>query len=349
MNQDHKIIGRVLADDVISDLGHFLLRRGMVLSPWHLQILKIHKIEYVVLQDMEAPPLNIQIKNVFKNNEEVSNLYYENVMEIKSLFQQAISREIPSLQTFMKPFTPLLETVIKGSNILLELHHIRGYDEYTYRHSINVGLLAATIGKILKYPNEITMILGKVGFLHDIGKMKVSHQILNKKGPLTDQEYGEIKKHTIYGKEILESIEGTEQALKIGALYHHERLDGSGYPHNLRGKEIPFLAQIIAVADTYDAVSSDRVYRNKYAPLEALNELVKDVYNGRLNGEIVLPFVNHIMNGYMGNKVVLSDGRRGQIVHLHIDEIYRPLVMLDDGQCIDLRKHRTIAIVNVFS
>ncbi len=344
--EGHTLTGKIVGEDVISESGHFLLRKGMTLTQWHIKILKNHQINYIKVDDPVVEPLSVQIKEVLKSKEDISSLYYENVMEVKKLFHEAISREVPNLQSFMKPFTPLLESIVQGNEIFLELHHIKGHDEYTYRHSVNVGLLSATIGKILKMNKQETLMLGQIGFLHDIGKMKVSQQILNKQAPLSEEEYEQVKMHTVYGKDILAEIAPGNKAVQIGALYHHERQDGSGYPYGLKGEDIPFLAQIIAVADAYDAISSDRVYRSKYSPFEALDELLTEVYKGKLSGKIVFPFIDHILQGYIGKNVVLNDGIRGQIIHLHLEEVQRPLVKAD-GRFIDLRKRRDLQISNV--
>ena len=345
---DNSLIGKTLATDVVSNAGHYLLGKGITITSWHLKILQNHEILAVDLMETSTIPVKLQIKEIFKDRESVFTNYYDNLLEIKDLFQKAVSREVPNLQAFMKPFLPMAEEILKGKHILLELHHIRGYDEYTYRHSINVGLLAATIGRILNLSNESSIYLGKLGFFHDIGKMKVSQQVLNKPGSLSEEEFEEIKKHTIYGKEIIDKIHGTDNNLSTGALYHHERIDGSGYPFGLMKDKIPLAAQIIAVADTYDAVSSDRVYRTKTSPFFALEVLINDAYKGVLNANIVMPFVKHIIEGYIGNIVILSDDRRGSIVHLSREEIDKPLLLVN-GEFIDLKKQRNLFITHVYS
>lgn len=343
---NHSIIGRSLADDVVSESGHFLLRKGMVLTHWHLTILKNHQIEEIALETKLETPIEEQTKQIFAYKKEISDQYNENLVEVKKLFHEAISREVPRLQEFMVPFTPLLEKVLNGPNIFLELRHIKGHDEYTYRHSINVGLISATIGKILRLSYEDTMKLGATGFLHDIGKMKVPLQILNKEGRLTDEEFTEVKKHPIYGRDILKEMDGTDDVILNGTLGHHERLDGSGYPYGLTEEEIPFFTQIISVADTYDAISSERVYRQKYLPFDALYELVQEVYRGKLHGKIVFPFVENIFDGYIGHEVELSDGRRGRIIQMFREEIKRPLIEIE-SEFIDLRVNRGLELKDV--
>jgi HD-GYP domain-containing protein (c-di-GMP phosphodiesterase class II) len=155
--------------------------------------------------------------------------YLDSLEKIKELFQEVLSGEISPLKNFMLTFTPLFEKTLNHSYLFHPLHKIKGHDEYTYRHSLNVGLLSGVIGKILGLPAHETFLLGQMGLLHDLGKVKIKDNVLNK-------------------------MEGTNEAIYNGALSHHERLDGSGYPQGLKGEEISFLTQILSVADTYERV-----------------------------------------------------------------------------------------------
>ncbi|WP_051314666.1 HD-GYP domain-containing protein [Alteribacter aurantiacus] len=340
------LIGRSLGEDIVSENGHFLLKKGMTLSQWHLDILLSHEVDEIKVVKKSTVLAGDLIGTWSKEKEEMLHLYRGSVLEIKQLFEAAIMRENVDIQDVMKPFTYLLEKVLTRTSIFLELYQIKGYDEYTYRHSINVGLLAATIGKMLGRPEKDVLELGKAGFFHDIGKMKVPKCILNKKGQLTDNDYMEIKRHPLYGREILDKVEGLSEIIVQGTLLHHERLDGSGYPFGVKGNDIPFYVQVLAVADVYDAISSDRVYRSRYSPFEALEELIKDVYRNKLSGEIVLPFVQQVINGYINCPVRLENGEEGVLVHLPLEEITRPLIAVGDTY-VDLRKERHLTIKEV--
>jgi len=147
-------------------------------------------------------------------------------------------------------------------------------DEYTRGHSRRVAEYAAAIAKDLGYPEEKIADIRFVGLLHDIGKIGVPDAVLNKPGRLTDEEYQLMKDHTITGGEILKDITMIDE-LDIGARYHHERYDGTGYPEGLKGDEIPEIARIIGVADAYDAMTSNRVYRRHLDHERVMNELRK--------------------------------------------------------------------------
>lgn len=159
-------------------------------------------------------------------------------------------------------------------------------DGYTAAHSSRVAKIAHAIGSALELSECDMDALNKASELHDIGKIRVSLQVLNKPGKLTDEEFEEMKKHSAYGFAIV-SPEDAEIADII--LSHHERYDGNGYPNGLSGKDIPYLARIIAVADSIDAMSSDRCYRKALPWTVCVDEIIKN--RGKMyNPDVVSAF-----------------------------------------------------------
>lgn len=151
---------------------------------------------------------------------------------------------------------------------------VEAKDKYTTGHALRVADYSMEIAKRLGLSKIDQHNIYATGLLHDIGKIGVPDGILNKTSKLTDAEYEIIKTHTIVGADILETIDELPE-LSIGARYHHERYDGTGYPSGLKGEEISKLAQIIAVADAYDAMTSSRSYRNPLEQRVVRQELVK--------------------------------------------------------------------------
>lgn len=149
-------------------------------------------------------------------------------------------------------------------------------DEYTKGHSKRVSEYSAAIAEELGLSEDEVQNIRSVGLLHDIGKIGVPDSVLNKPGRLTEEEYQLMKQHTVTGGEILKDI-GMMPGIDIGAKYHHERYDGKGYPEGLKGEEIPFIARIISVADAYDAMTSNRVYRKQLASEKVMEELEKGI------------------------------------------------------------------------
>ena len=145
-------------------------------------------------------------------------------------------------------------------------------DRYTYEHSSRVTYYSSMIGKELNLPlrDMESLIIG--AFFHDLGKMSIPEGVLHKQGPLSEKEWNFMKLHPEVSAKALKVIGCTDDIVSA-ALYHHERYDGSGYPQGLKGKEIPFLARVITVADSYDAMTTNRSYSGALSTEDALKEL----------------------------------------------------------------------------
>lgn len=216
------------------------------------------------------------------------------------------------------------------------LSDIRDSDEYTYYHSLNVSFYSALIGKWLQLPEkEISKVI-KCGLLHDIGKIKVPSEIINKKGKLLPEEFEEIKKHPILGFDIIEKTKYLDTDIKRAVLTHHEREDRSGYPFGYGSTQISQYAKIIAVADVYDAMTSERVYRKKATPFEVFEMFMAEgVQNFDIG--IIYTFLKNIAPYYVGSKVELSTGESGEVIYIPPHNITKPVVKVETGY-IDLSR-----------
>ena len=168
-------------------------------------------------------------------------------------------------------------------------------DRYTNGHSERVAKYTAMIAKEMGYDTETVEKYYRIGLLHDVGKVGIPNAVLNKPGKLTEEEYDEIKTHTLKGHEILKDISIVPE-LAVGALSHHERHDGNGYPYGLSGDDIPQVARIIAVADAFDAMYSDRQYR-KRMDFEKVISIIREVSGSQLNPEVVDAFLRLVDKG----------------------------------------------------
>ncbi|NNG02236.1 MAG: HD domain-containing protein [Desulfobacteraceae bacterium] len=167
---------------------------------------------------------------------------------------------------------------------------IEAKDVYTRGHSERVSYYSMLIGEHLGLPEKETNDLKWASILHDIGKIGIPEHILNKPGKLTDQEFGIIKNHPRKGGEILQPVDQLAASLP-GVIHHHERFDGNGYPDGLKGEKIPLTARIIAIADTYDAITSTRAYRDSMQAEKAV-AIIKDVAGTQLDPDLVPIFLN---------------------------------------------------------
>ncbi|MGL4346099.1 MAG: HD-GYP domain-containing protein [Cellulosilyticaceae bacterium] len=229
--------------------------------------------------------------------------------------------------------------------ILACINMVRLADEYTYTHSINVALLAMLIGKWMQYDEETINQLVLAGLVHDVGKAKIPPEILHKPSKLNEIEFEVMKKHVIYGYEILEEVRKLHSDIIEGVLVHHEKMDGTGYPQGIKGEYINKLGKVLAVADIYDAMTSHRIYKEKQSPFDVM-ELMQNGVFGKLDTEILLTFVTNMANYYIGVYVVLNTGEVGEVVFIHPHCVYRPIVRVGE-KYIDLYVQKHVKIIQI--
>lgn len=341
------LVGRMLVADLYTKYGVLLLPKGTVLTSAHVHILSRQGIREVEVSDVISEGTGEQIsKQLMESNPdmETASVYVEAMNKTRAIFDQVARQDdMPSMEQFSAIFTDVLGQAMKQKGLFRTLYMLEGADSYTYRHSINVGILSSLIASLMKWSDERIQFMGTAGFLHDIGKMKVPKEILLKPGKLTDDEFQLVKKHTRYGYEMIKAMEGASEELALCALLHHERLDGTGYPEQRKGDEIPIECQLLAIADMFDAICSDRVYKDRTSPFEAAQCLWKEACEGALNIEIVSKFVRYIALMYVGSKARLSTGEEVEVILINQDEPTRPLVRRS-GEFVDLRYNRMLTI-----
>jgi len=206
-----------------------------------------------------------------------------------------------------------VESILRNPAAMLWLARIKNSDDYTAEHSLRVSILSIALGKELGLPAYQLEQIGVCGMLHDVGKIKVPSEILNKPGALTPDELRIMQSHAAEGRKLLMSNQQITPATVDVAYSHHERLDGKGYPRGLDASKIPYFAKIIAVADSYDAINSDRIYSKGKSSLESLRILF-DAANSHFDEEIVGCFIRLIGIYPPGEIVELNTGEVGIII-----------------------------------
>jgi len=221
----------------------------------------------------------------------------------------------------------MIDSIFHNQAALISLTRIKDYDEYTFVHSINVCILCLTLGRHLNFTREELEQMGIGALLHDVGKMRIPAEILNKAGRLTEKEFAEIKKHPLYTLELLEKAKEISEASKHVALQHHERYNGRGYPYGLRGEEIGRFGQIAAIIDVYDAITTDRVYK-KAIPL---HEGIRMIYQGikeDFSQILVERFIQCVGIYPAGTPVLLDSEEIGIVCAVNQEKLLRPNVLL---------------------
>ena len=251
----------------------------------------------------------------------------------------------------------MADSILRSPDALTSLTRLKKFDEYTFFHSVNTSALALSVGRHLGYPRTPLLQLGTGMLLHDIGKTLIPIEILNKPGRYQVDEFEIMKQHVMRGAEVLSNTTGLADVFLNPTLEHHERVDGTGYPHRRSKKDLSQFGLIAAIVDIYDAVTSDRCYHKGETPHDTLQMLYKLGSQGHVDGVLVQQFVQVVGVYPVGTCVSLNTGETAIVKQFNHQAPIRPLVVLikDEGgrhrsSPIDLdlaaqlsRPHRTIA------
>ncbi|NMB06922.1 MAG: HD-GYP domain-containing protein [Tissierellia bacterium] len=331
--------GMVLSEDVDSlRSGAILVSKNTVLNKKIIKRIHNYGIRYVYIYSEDNMPQEIS-NNSLEIKYEILSDKMENVFADIKIGKKIILTEIN------EEVNELVDEVLKNDNILGIIRELEEKDDYTFNHSLNVSMLATMLGKWLGYSMKQIKQLALTGLFHDIGKLKVPDNIINKPGELTELEFGKIKEHPIYGYNILKETVGISNNISLGVLQHHEREDGSGYPLGLKGNEIHEYAKIIAVCDTYDAITSNRVYKPKSSPFFAA-EILEEKSFTVLEPRITRIFLDKIAGFYVGCTVLLSNGQEGDIVYIHPQAPTKAIVKIKN-EFINFLEPQNISIVDI--
>ena len=261
------------------------------------------------------------------------------------LFSKLEADEDPDINIIRELSDDLLTTEIHQGLIMKNITTIRDLKEYNLTHSINTAILSVLLGRWLGYSQRDLKLLSYAALLHDIGKQKIHKKVLYKTGTLTAEEFKIMKLHSQLGYEITKKIPYLDSSVAIAVLTHHEREDGSGYPLGLKGDSISNYSKIIAIADTFDAMTSNRVYRRKICPLLVLEEL-RDCSFRTLDPKLCQIFIKKIMNLYIGDNILLNNGTTGTIIKMDINAISKPLILTKEG-FVDLSTSKDLTIIDI--
>jgi len=221
----------------------------------------------------------------------------------------------------------LADQIIQNPNALVWLTHLKSRDEYTATHCMNVCVLAITFGRHLGLDKESLNLLGLGGLLHDLGKMRIPGEVLNKPGRLTKEEFEIMMSHPSEGHAMLLDDHNLNPTSLHIVLHHHERLDGTGYPSGLSGDEIPMLTRISSIVDVYDAITSDRCYHDGVSPATAMENLFK-WSTGNFDQSMLESFIQCVGIYPVGTVVRLNTNDVGLVVATDTNRRLKPVILL---------------------
>ncbi|WP_026176971.1 HD-GYP domain-containing protein [Desulfurispora thermophila] len=304
--------GMKIARPVYSAGGQMLLSAGLELTERYIERLGKLGINFVYVEDGLLPDLEVDDVISDETRSRARSLMRE-LLQSSTGKRVDIKRCLLLSKEIQSVVENIVDELLGNKNLIFDMMDIRTHDDYTFAHSVNVGVLAVMAGLAMKMPRERLLQLGKGAMLHDIGKIDLPLSILNKPGKLTEDEFDQIKKHCQVGMQILKHSGYVNIVEAAVALQHHERYDGSGYPGGLRGEQIHLFSRITSIADVYDAITSNRVYRPAFPPHEAY-ELLAAGGGSMFDYEIVRIFIEIIAPYPLGTIVELSNGEIAAVV-----------------------------------
>ncbi|MBP2242006.1 HD-GYP domain-containing protein (c-di-GMP phosphodiesterase class II) [Cytobacillus eiseniae] len=322
------LVGSALGEDIFSEQGILLLKKGTILKEIHVLLLQKYRFGTKVAMEQSSKSKPIQRKLQ-------SAQPYQSIQSyISQTFQEFHQMKEIDLPELRKRYHSLIQLALEDIAILKVLH-TKGEDLITLK-SINVGILSAIIGKLLGLEKKDCYLLAEMGLFHEIGMI----------GMDGENEQTQIEKHTENGYKLLKLIPNINPLVPLSALLHHERMNGSGYPTNRKEGGIPYFVQIVSVADHFNDIYMNLHQEGDNPHFTSVYDLIEESQVNLLNPAIVLPFVRYLMRQNISEKVMLSNGEEAEIVFIHENEPYQPLVKMN-GEYVDLRKESDIKLVHL--
>lgn len=380
---NHLMAGDVLYEDVVTSLGGTLFVKDTVLNDDDIEVLKAFLIQNVAVSkkknivskvegnqkkekltvtpsiegtnktkeintpvQTETSETTVQNSVSKQQNMNLMKEYEQTLNKVKMQFQQIIGGVLPDIFTIRSFLIPYIEKILHEPTFVLNLPKVSSKEFYFQHHALNVASLVALLAYRANFPSKDVRQIAMAGLLHNVGNFKIDMDILNKSTSISEEEFKQIKQHTVYGYQMLKDLSGINEGVKLAALQHHEREDGSGYPLQLKSPKIHSYAKLVSIADIYCAMCSERIYKNALSPYLVLEQILNDSF-GKLYPNYV-----HILEQLVsktikiGARVILSNNKNAEIVYVNHQSPIRPIVSTNEG-IINLEQNRNIYIAEV--
>ncbi|WP_174734640.1 HD domain-containing phosphohydrolase [Mesobacillus harenae] len=352
--------GCILSRDVISSTNRPIMLKKTILSQSLIEVLKAFLIDEVYVEktlvngDSFTPAINLNIKASHNDPEELealtfTDLFLRQTQKYKREFltwQSGLPIDIYKVRNIL---LPLIEQADNRASEIFSMHHFSTKEDYIYQHSLAMGIISATLARKLNYNTGDIIQIGLAGCLADCGMAKINNRILNKTTTLTIEEYEEVKNHSSISYQMIKNISLLRDGTKLAIIQHHERLDGSGYPFGERGSRIHPFAKVIAIADVFHAMTSERIYKPKLSAFKVI-EMINEQHFGEFDIRTLKVLDAAIMNFSNGSKIRLSNGHEAEILFIEEKSPTRPLIkLLENGEIIHLEQNRQLYIDEVLT
>ncbi len=325
--------GMIVGRDVYTSSGLMVIPEGVVLTGPIIRHLTELGIDGLLIQDeIVETPVNVEAKKYF----EKFNKNYTSVKDsLNNSFADIVNKNISNedITNVVSESWKLFEQG-NGHDMIGMLFSMHTYSDTTYMHSMNVGMIASLLGKWLGWSEDKVKLLNACGLFHDIGKLMIPKSVLDKPSRLDEKEYSIMQLHPIYGYKLLRELDLDERILNC-AIMHHERCNGTGYPFKLTGDKIDDFAKVVAIADVYEAMTANRVYRGPVCPFDVIAQFEEtgfDIYETKY----LLVFLQNIVDSYLHSRVRLNNGETAEIVLINRQKGSKPLVITSSGKPVNL-------------
>lgn len=359
------IPGMVTAEDVLTYDLTLIIPKGVVLTENIISRLEGYSIYYIYINDeivdelskpitqlqpFQEAPHDLTNKERIRNSEQFQSFSkdFSNCAEhFRDNLMKSLYHNQPLFANDLVEETMQLMTQDQSSISVFDmLLNMKNRDDSVYAHCIDVALISNMLAKWLHFSVEDQRMATACGLFHDVGKFLLPSSVLRKPGKLTPAEFSIIKTHTIEGFHMLNKYDNVPLPVKNAALMHHEKCDGSGYPYGLSSQEIDKFAKIVTIADIFDAMTSERIYRKAMCPFSVIKYFEDDGIQ-KYELKYILTFLENVSNSYLNHRVTLTNGMEGDVIFINRDNYSRPVIRTTTDEIIDLQNEYYQGIMNL--
>lgn len=346
--------GMKMDQSIVDRLGRNLITRGAVLDEYMIDsLLKLGVMNvYIQEGEMEPEEMNVEISAAAQAN--IEKLYTEDrsKVSLSNSVRERISHGIQSIynntdtahlaSTTVSITNDLLNAIDQNNAIAIDIGELKTSDEYTFKHSVDVATIAMILAKQQGLSKQEIFEIGVTGLLHDVGKTKVPLEILNKPGRLDDEEFAVMRQHSVFGYRMVQDKPDFSPQVALGVLQHHEKINGGGYPIGANEDQICPYAKILSVADIYDALITERPYKQAFSQRDAVEMIMSMTHE--LDMKAMKSFLESMILYPVGSIVELSNGEKAKVVKNSPHYILRPTVVgVQSGKVYNLGEDLTCA------
>ncbi len=354
---DKLIPGLVVSENIYTLDDRLVLPKGTILDEKDIERIKAHSL-YNIFVEEEMKPVapkketvsraDMSYSEKLRNSEgfiRFKQHIEDNAEKLEESFRMLANESIPlDVDKLTEPVYHLFVEAGGTAGVFDMLHNLRDNSDAVYMHSLNVSLICNTLATWMRLPEDMVHLATASGLLHDIGKMFLPADLLNKKGKLTEYEQRVMDGHVTKGYDLVKHKD-IDVHIKNSILMHHEYRDGSGFPLHLKGGKIDEIASIVTVANVYDNLTSKRSGREPLCPFEVIAGFEAEGLE-KYEPNAIMTFLSNIVNTFIANRVMLSNGKSGDIIFINPDHLSRPVVKCGE-QFVDLAKDKGLSIVAV--